>query len=312
MSKKDIHEKYSRAHSSDQYSFFASSVIRRQMHEWGVSGTKFYDEAFEMLEVKPGESLLDIGTGSGFDLLKISKQYHPKKLVGLELPGIQDGLEDFENNFIPLRDAMRQDNIDNIEVVPGYAQQMPFPNNSFDKIMAVHSLYEIPDLGRALKETQRVLKPGGKFLVITNSTHNRQRLHAYLRDMGIELNSLNPPPFSSSFRYHDAERVLSRYFKVTGKYRHDDLMRITEERLSDYLVAIDTYRSSFVPQIINDGRWLRARAKIVESPMRDEINSHGEAYDTIDIGAILCENAYLSPAQRLLGRVGLGNTAKYV
>lgn len=303
-------EKFLRKHSYEQYGFFASAHIRRQLHEFGASGDSFYDEAFGMLDLKKGDRVLDIGTGSGFDLLKLAKQYHPEKLVGLEPP--TNHLEDFESRFIPLHDAMQREGIDNIEIVPGYAQQMPFENNSFNKIMAVHSLYEIPDLGRALRETQRVLAPDGKFLVITNAKYNRQRLHAYLREMGIELDSLNPSPFSSRFRYHEAERVLSRYFKVIDRYRHHDSMKITEDRLPMYLEAINTYRSSFIPRILNDGRWARTRDEIVERELLGEIAREGAAYDTIDIGAILCENSYHSPLQRFLGSVGLGPHNKWV
>ncbi len=49
------------------------------------------------------------------------------------------------------------------------AQDIPFPDRSFDVVMARHMLYHVPDIDRSVAEAARVLRPGGAFLTTTNS-----------------------------------------------------------------------------------------------------------------------------------------------
>lgn len=52
------------------------------------------------------------------------------------------------------------------------AQDLPFADDSFDVVAALWMLYHVPDLHRALAEVRRVLRPGGRFVAVTNGdTH---------------------------------------------------------------------------------------------------------------------------------------------
>ncbi|MGB9905704.1 MAG: class I SAM-dependent methyltransferase, partial [Desulfotomaculales bacterium] len=53
-----------------------------------------------------------------------------------------------------------------VSFVYGDAEKLPFPDNSFDMVVNRHLFWTLPDPERALKEWQRVLKPGGKILII--------------------------------------------------------------------------------------------------------------------------------------------------
>ena len=52
------------------------------------------------------------------------------------------------------------------------AQSLPLPYGTFDVVMARHMLYHVPDIRRAVAEAARVLRPGGRFLAVTNSARN--------------------------------------------------------------------------------------------------------------------------------------------
>jgi ubiquinone/menaquinone biosynthesis C-methylase UbiE len=52
-----------------------------------------------------------------------------------------------------------------VELRLGSAEQLPYPDRSFDEVLAVHTLYFWPDLLRPFAETRRVLKPGGRFVI---------------------------------------------------------------------------------------------------------------------------------------------------
>lgn len=72
----------------------------------------------------------------------------------------------------------------------GDAQSLPFPDRAFDVVMARHMLYHVPDIGRAVAEAARVLRPGGYFLATTNSAHTMPEFYtlcqqALARSMAI-------------------------------------------------------------------------------------------------------------------------------
>lgn len=107
-----------------------------------------------------GEWVLDIGCARG-DLLRAMASHREDwgRLVGCDRsPGmIATGLKLAEK--LPLRLCVSD------------AQALPVPDRVFDVVMARHMLYHVADIGRAVAEAARVLRPGGRFLATTNSTH---------------------------------------------------------------------------------------------------------------------------------------------
>jgi SAM-dependent methyltransferase len=57
-------------------------------------------------------------------------------------------------------------------------QRLPFPDASFDVVLAAWMLYHVPDLPRALSEISRVLRPGGRLVAVTNAADHLRELFA--------------------------------------------------------------------------------------------------------------------------------------
>jgi len=72
-----------------------------------------------------------------------------------------------------------------VEFALADAQALPFPDATFDVVTARHMLYHVPDIGKALSEMRRVLKPGGYFLAVTN-THGYMAAYHRLRTQALE------------------------------------------------------------------------------------------------------------------------------
>ena len=94
------------------------------------------------------------------------------------------------------------------------AQALPFPDASFDVVLARHMLYHVPDIDRAVAEAARVLRPGGHFLAVTNSAHTMPeywRLHqqAEVRFPDAVLPQKRPDRFS----LENASLFLSPHFE---------------------------------------------------------------------------------------------------
>ncbi len=103
-----------------------------------------------------GMSFLDIGSGPGFFTLPAAK------LVGEK--GRAFALEVQVEMADALRDRITTEK--NIEVIMSNGSEIALPDASIDFALAVFVLHEVDELKATLDETKRVLKPGGKFLVI--------------------------------------------------------------------------------------------------------------------------------------------------
>ena len=109
--------------------------------------------------VKKGSKVLDIAGGTGDLTLKFSK------LVGSTGQVV---LADINASMLNVgRDRLTDQGIvDNIEYVQANAESLPFPDNSFDCITIAFGLRNVTDKDAALRSMYRVLKPGGRLLIL--------------------------------------------------------------------------------------------------------------------------------------------------
>jgi demethylmenaquinone methyltransferase / 2-methoxy-6-polyprenyl-1,4-benzoquinol methylase len=109
--------------------------------------------------VRPGNKVLDLAGGTGDLTAKFSK------LVGREGKVI---LADINSSMLNVgRDKLRDKGlVQNIEYVQANAQSLPFEDNTFDIITIAFGLRNVTDKDMALRSMYRVLKPGGRLLVL--------------------------------------------------------------------------------------------------------------------------------------------------
>lgn len=113
----------------------------------------------EMAAVRPGQTILDIAGGTGDLAAKFSR------LVG---PQGQVILADINNSMLSVgRDKLLDQGISqNVYFAQADAQHLPFPDNTFDCITIAFGLRNVTDKDLALTSMLRVLKPGGRLLVL--------------------------------------------------------------------------------------------------------------------------------------------------
>jgi ubiquinone/menaquinone biosynthesis C-methylase UbiE len=110
----------------------------------------------EALDPKPGETILEIGPGTGYYSLHVAGWISPGTLHVFDLQ--QEMLDH------TMRRA-REQGIANIEPRQGDARELPYEDAAFDAAYLVTVLGEIPDQEKALGELRRVIKPGGRLVV---------------------------------------------------------------------------------------------------------------------------------------------------
>ena len=110
-----------------------------------------------LAQLHPGETVLDLGSGGGIDVLLSARRVGPTgKAYGL----------DMTDEMLELaRTNQRTAGIENAEFLKGEIEQIPLPDASVDVIISNCVINLSADKRRVLSEAHRVLKPGGRFAV---------------------------------------------------------------------------------------------------------------------------------------------------
>lgn len=120
-------------------------------------GQSFKERVIRLLELRNGESLIDIGCGTGSLLIPAKLKYPKSRIVGID------------PDQIVLDIASKKISKNNVEVelIKAYGEKIPFESSTFDASVSVLVFHHVPAeiKKQIIKEVYRILKPKGRFLL---------------------------------------------------------------------------------------------------------------------------------------------------
>lgn len=206
-----IHEKYSRN--------------KQPFGEWIVSH----------YALRPGEKVLEVGCGTG------------SMWKGVTLPdNCNVTLTDLSAGML---DTARSNTG---HLAADYAlcdvMALPYPDQTFDVVIANMMLYHVPDIDRALQEIRRVLKPGGRFFAATTGEHGAVESVLGMLNLTCTANH--------RFTLQKGTAMLKKHFHDIRIMRRDDALDITN--LDDLIIYLRSMQGMTILADIPDETLLKA------------------------------------------------------
>ncbi|HTC89271.1 MAG TPA: arsenite methyltransferase [Bryobacteraceae bacterium] len=139
--------------TSDLYDLNQTS----QLPEAAVKASLGCGNPTSLAQLNPGETVLDLGAGGGIDVLLSARRVGPT--------GKAYGLDMTDEMLALARENQSKAGVENVEFLKGEIENIPLPDNSVDVVISNCVINLSADKDRVLRETFRVLKPGGRFAV---------------------------------------------------------------------------------------------------------------------------------------------------
>ena len=203
---------------SDQYKDASNLTARMTIHDrFSTNPYGWFNWVFDALKkLPPNARILEVGSGSGI----LWKSIGDRIPAGwdITLSDLSSGMLDAAwRNLVVLGRAFQFKEID--------IQSIPFPDETFDAVIANHMLYHVPDRAKALAETRRVLKPGGHFFATTvgdnhlkEITNRFQQIHK--SDIWVS--------FANPFTLENGLDQIKPFFSNVTVSHYEDNLHVTE------------------------------------------------------------------------------------
>ncbi len=169
-----------------------------------------------LAKLNPGDTVLDLGSGGGIDVLLSAKRVGPE--------GFVYGL-DMTDEMLALAEKNRAEaGVENVRFLKGYIEEVPLPDNTVDVVISNCVINLAADKGRVLREAFRVLKPGGRFAV-SDIVVQGEAPEAILRSMEAWTGCIAGALPETEYRHLLAEAGFNGIdIQVTRRYSADTLL----------------------------------------------------------------------------------------
>jgi ubiquinone/menaquinone biosynthesis C-methylase UbiE len=221
---------------SEQYSNSKKFMARIELHRRFRTNPHLWTQwIFDQIRFPKNAKVLELGSGNAL-LWKSNLKRIPEDAQIL--------LTDFSEGMLNDASKVLGEDSNRFEYKIMDAQEISYPDDSFDIVIANLMLYHIPDREKAISEISRVLKPEGVLYASTYSLNNMKEFNGLLKN--YDKNLYNPiEQFASLFGLENGSEQLRKSFEDVELINYIDSLEVTEaEPIVDYMLSFGSVKEN--------------------------------------------------------------------
>jgi len=184
----------------------SDEILQQEFNRWALAGEGPKMEQHHLditlktlrrMDMRTGERVLDLGCGSGWATRLLARMVGDDgKIVGLDVS---------DEMVRQAREASKE--FANVLYVQGSAEQIPWEDNSFDKVLSVESFYYYADQNQALRELFRVMAPNGRLFILINLYRDNEYSLQWVDKLKVPVHVRSEAEYLEMLRRHGFEDV---------------------------------------------------------------------------------------------------------
>jgi SAM-dependent methyltransferase len=191
------------------------SIYRFRRHR---DARNFYDIILDLAGLDGDEVVVDVGCGNGQYLRALRRRGHRGAIAGFDL---SPGMAAAASTWAP--------------AVAADAERLPVRTSSADVALCPHMLYHVPDQAAAVAELRRMVRPGGRAVVVTNAAAHFAEVDELVAAIA------GGPPLGQTipFKMEAGEQVLRGSFDTIERHDFVGALDVTEaDAIVDYVASV--------------------------------------------------------------------------
>ena len=162
------------------------------------------EKTVRLMDLRPGERVLDLGCGAGWATRLLARMVADGPAGFGQVVGV-----DVSDEMIR-RARQASKDFENVMFVWGSAQQIPWEENFFDKVLSVESFYYYADQERALAELFRVMAPRGRLFILINLYKDNAYSLRWVDQLAVPVQVRSEAEYVQLLKAHAFENVEAR------------------------------------------------------------------------------------------------------
>ena len=224
----------------NQYQNASNISSRISLHSLYAQNPKgWFPWIYEQCQICSGMKVLEVGCGDG-TLWVQNKKLIPEN-VEITLSDVSEGM---------LRDARRALGVGDVRFHFRVlnCQQIPYPDQNFDLVVANHVLFYCEDIGKALNEIYRVLKPEGRLVCSTYGSDHMEEVSELVHGFDEHI-VLSADKLYERFGRENGAEILADYFPEAEWRTYEDSLVVPEpEPLISYILSCHGNQGQYIPE----------------------------------------------------------------
>ena len=259
----------------EQYRNAENVSVRIKLHaQCSTNPESWYSWLIRQANLEKCKDILELGCGNGELWQRISPE---------ELRGKQIVLSDISAGMVEdARNALARNKKTAFAFSQFDCENIPYEDKSYDRVLANHVLFYCKNLGRALSEIGRVIKPDGMLCASTYGSRHMKEISDLVKGYDKRIN-LSEIELYEIFGLENGERLLKEYFSEVKLVRYEDELIVRDaDLLCDYIFSCHGNQNEILCDRKSDFRNYAAK----------KVEKSGGIRITKDAGVFLCRKPY--------------------